>query len=199
MIERISLHQQRHPYLVSFYLAVIIFAGIMYFVLRVKVVEDLSSVQSIDLIDIDEIAAPQRKTTKDVDENATESDDTTTDRAKGKEGVKTYDLDAYPNVKPPRLISKPREELPKSARDLGVEAVVYVEARVSEQGRVLSVKVRRVILSKQLPANLVAKLKKDFVALTRRKWLREARYDSPIVSGAKARVNFSFPVEYKLR
>lgn len=195
--------QQRHPYLFSLLLALVITIYLLFFTLSIEMTEeDLLPVDNIEFIDIDKIRteAPRRITRREVSTNQGEVDPNSSpvDRAQGtSDDPNAVDLSFHPNIVPPKPIGRLKKLYPREAAEQGVEAQVVVELLIASNGRVKAARVLGIRLSKELPPDLHARLAKAFYQ-DAMKILKGVRYTPPVVQGKQVPVKFEQRLKFRL-
>ena len=145
------------------------------------------------------VSRKQLTTAKEVsvDPNAA-PDENNVQRATGVADWKSaVDTDYVSNAASPRPVGRLKNNYPKSARDDGVEAVVYLNLLIHSDGKVVNLIIHRIKLLKEMPAEKQKKLRKDF-AIYARKNLIGQQFTPYISNGVKTRAKVSFKYEFKL-
>ena len=186
------------PYLFSLITSTI-FTTIILFVSPYKGSQNAEDMIDVfQMINVDKLSLPKRKVKKDIDPDSdTENKDPDIERAEGQIDD-ALDLSFYPDIVPPRPIGALKKIYPESARQREVEAVTFVSIAISKSGKVLSVQVLGVKLSKSLPADLEKSLKDDFkrdaIAI-----LTQARFTPTLLNGKKVAVIRQLPLQFHLK
>ena len=102
-----------------------------------------------------------------------------------------------PNVIPPKPVGKLKILYPKSAKDVKVEATVATEITIDINGKVTSVRILGVKLSKTVSLEMQKLLKNDF-ASDAKKILLGAQFSPPIVNGKRSPIKMELPLKFKL-
>lgn len=108
------------------------------------------------------------------------------------------DLSFHPNATSPHMMGSMKQYYPELARQLNVEAAVYVSIVINRTGKVIRVKVSGVTLSQKLPADREADLKKQFAAAITRS-LKEVRFSPPFIDGKNIPIEMDQVVRYTLK
>jgi hypothetical protein len=107
------------------------------------------------------------------------------------------DLSFHPNATSPRMMGSMKQYYPELARQLNIEATVYVSIIINKTGKVIKVKVSGVVLSQKLPSDREADLKQKFAAAIARS-LKEVRFSPPFIDGKNIPIEMEQVVRYKL-
>ncbi len=203
LVHLVLAWQEKHPYLFANIIAVMITAYIMFSMLAVEVTEeDLTPSDNIEFIDIDQIRteAPRRVVRREYSTTTGAVDPThaDVDRAQGtSDDANAVDLTFHPNVVPPRPIGRLKKKYPKIARENGIEALLNVEMLIASNGRVKSVRILAIRLSKTLPAEMHTDVAKSF-ARDAVEILKDVRFSPPVVQGKQVPVKFEMPLRFRL-
>lgn len=127
----------------------------------------------------------------EADDSAAESSEDAADIANA------ADLSFYPNAATPQMMGSLKQYYPELARQLNIEAAVYVSVVINKSGKVIKVKVSNVTLSKKLPPDRESDLKQKFAAAISRS-LKEVRFSPPSVDGKNIPIEMEQVVRYKL-
>ncbi|MDH4200661.1 MAG: energy transducer TonB [Spirochaetia bacterium] len=130
-------------------------------------------------------------------EKSAETDDQSVSSEDAADIANASDLSFFPNASSPYMVGSLRQYYPQLARQMNVEAAVYVSIVINKNGKVIKVKVTRVVLSKQLPPRLDSDLKIKFGAAITRS-LKEVRFSSPMIDGKNVPIEMEQMVRYKL-
>ncbi|MDH5720040.1 MAG: energy transducer TonB [Spirochaetia bacterium] len=189
----------KHPYRVSLFISLIISIFTLTYSSTIKLVDTVEETYRFDIIDISEIKSAKRITKKEVSTEQGEiSDASPVERAQGvSEAESAVDLAYFPNVAPPRLVSKLKKIYPSEAKELNIEATVFVELTISSEGRVLNLEIIGIRLSKEMPAEIYSNLVKKF-SLAAVTMFKTARFTPPVVEGKKIPVKMEQPLKFKL-
>jgi len=196
----VMLWQDDHPYLFSMGIAIIFIMYILFYTPSFYFGEEnYSSTDSIQFINIDTIKSAPRKTRKEVtSENSTTDENAEVERAVGStDDSSAVDISFYPNIAPPRPISRLKKIYPADARDMNIESVVNVQILISSEGEVKDVRILGIRLSKALPADLRIKLGASF-SRDAKKILFGVRFTPPIVEGKRVPVKMEMPLRFRL-
>ena len=190
---------ERHPYRVSLVLSLIITVFTLTYSSTIKLVDTVEETYTFDIVDISEIKSAKRVTKKEVStEQGDISEASPVERAQGvSESDSAVDLAYFPNVAPPRLVSKLKKIYPPEAKELNIEATVFVELTISSEGRVLKVEIIGIRLSKEMPTEIYSNLVKKF-SLAAVSMFKTARFTPPVVEGKKIPVKMEQPLKFKL-
>ncbi|MCP4133919.1 MAG: hypothetical protein GY754_23315 [bacterium] len=190
----------KHPYTISFFVALAHMLFILFYASAVEIVTDPEVSETIQILSIDKIAAPRRVVKKQIStEEGDPVEDQTIDRSKGTSLEESaVDMDFYPSIAPPRPAEKLKELYPSIGREEEVEALLNVELVILPNGKVASVKVRGVRLSKSYPPEMRNRLWAAFSAEAV-KILLGAKFTPPVIQGKKIPVRMDFPLNFKLR
>jgi hypothetical protein len=197
-IDLLSDFDKRHPYIISFVLSLIITSVILFWnAPAITFVEDPRSSDSIEFINIQSLAEPEREVKKEVSSDTGEvASSKPVQRAKGTTS-NPVDLAFVNNVDPPRIIGRIPDFYPIEAEEAGVEADVFTEILMNEAGQVKRVDVIRVRLKKNVPPDVEQKLQTAFIRNTK-KMLFSVKFTPAIINGKKQAVIFEYPVRFKL-
>lgn len=187
----------RNPYLYSFLLSVFFISFFLFYSPSLDIEEDISPTEKLTIVDIDTIEAPKRIVKKTISTEEGEVSETeTTERAKGTSDLSNaVDLSFYPNIAPPKPIGRLKKIYPKSAREMSIEATLYVEIFIAPSGKVINVHIRGARLNKDLPPDVYGKIVADFTRAAR-KTLIGARFTPPVVQGKKVPVKMEMPLRF---
>lgn len=172
-------------------------AFMLFYTPSLDIEEEVSQTEKIAIVDIDTIEAPRRIVKKSIStEEGDVSETETTERARGTSDLSNaVDLSFYPNIAPPKPIGRLKKIYPKSARDMDIEATLYVEIFISPSGKVINVNIRGARLNKDLPPDIYSKIVADFTRAAR-KTLIGARFTPPVVQGKKVPVKMEMPLRF---
>ncbi len=193
------IKEEKYAYLVSLAISLLMVGFILFYTPSVELVENEESESQIHLINLDKISAPKRKVKRAI---STEKGDSTTeetvDRAMGTSlSDNAVDIAFYPNIVPPKPLGKLKRIYPKIAREKGVEAVLNTVLVISAEGKVMSVNVVAVRLSKSLPPDIYgiisAAFSRDAVKI-----LLGAQFSPPVVEGKRVPIKMEIPLRFKL-
>ncbi|MDH5717906.1 MAG: energy transducer TonB [Spirochaetia bacterium] len=189
----------RHPYRVSLFFSIILTLFTLTYSSTIKLVDTIEETYTFDIIDINEIQSPKRVTKKQVStEQGEVSDASPVERAQGvSETDSAVDLAYFPNVAPPKLVSKLKKIYPPEAKELNIEATVFVELTISSEGRVLNVEIIGIRLSKELPTEIYSGLAAKF-SRAAVQMFKTARFSPPVIDGKKIPVKMEQPLKFKL-
>jgi len=196
---KVITYEEKYNYIVSFLLSFVILAFVLFYTPSVEIADTQNLEQRLQIINIDQLASPKRVTKKEISHEKGESaSEATVERARGTSlDAKAVDIAFYPNIAPPRPLSKFKRLYPKIAREQNVEAVLNTVLLISDEGKVLSVNVVAVRLSKSLPPELYSMLSiafsKDAVKI-----LLGAQFTPPIVEGKRVPIKMELPLRFKL-
>jgi outer membrane biosynthesis protein TonB len=199
-LHALYLLNEKHPYLFSFILSCVISLFVLFWSPSLESARDqVMPFENIQFIDIETAESPKRIVKKELstsDSDPVEASDT--ERAMGtSDDPNAVDLSFYPNIAPPKVTGKLKKLYPRSAKDMNIEAIVNVEILISSNGRVLSVNILAIRLTKALPPELHTVITKDF-ARDARKILLEARFTPPVVEGKNVPVKMEMPIKFRL-
>ncbi|HOF34827.1 MAG TPA: energy transducer TonB [Spirochaetota bacterium] len=102
-----------------------------------------------------------------------------------------------PNVIPPKPVGKLKKTYPKSARDAKVEATVATEISIDINGKIISVRILGVKLSKTVSLEIQKLLKNDFGKETLN-ILMGAQFTPAIIDGKRSPIKMELPLKFKL-
>ncbi|MES0490153.1 MAG: energy transducer TonB [Leptospirales bacterium] len=198
IVSYLNERYNKRPYTFSFVASLLVITFTLFFSPYRGLHTPDDIIDIFELINVDKISLPKRKVKKDIDpDSQTENEDPDVERAEGQIDD-ALDLSFYPDIIPPRPIGALKKIYPESARQMDVEAVVFVSVAISQSGKVLAVKVLVVKLSKSLPPELEKSLKADFtrdaIAI-----LSQVRFTSTLYEGKKISVIKEFPFQFKLK
>jgi hypothetical protein len=191
-------YEKSHPYLIAFFLSVTFISVILFSTTSVDIMDNYSTPDKIEFINIDTLRVAKRVVRKSISAEKGEiNEKAQVDRASGASDVPSYDLAFYPNITPPKPIGRLKKIYPKSAREQGVEATLYLEIEIDTGGLVRRIHIIRISLSKDLPPKAGVKLMEDFKRDAYR-ILKSTRWTPSIVSGRKVHVKYLFPLKFRL-
>jgi hypothetical protein len=107
------------------------------------------------------------------------------------------DMAFMPGTPAPSMMGGLKQYYPELARELNVEATVYVSVIINRKGKVIKVKVSSVILSKKLPGSQESYLKERF-AESIRKSFSEVIFTKPVIDGKSIPIEMEQVVRYTL-
>ncbi|MDH4262949.1 MAG: energy transducer TonB [Spirochaetia bacterium] len=107
------------------------------------------------------------------------------------------DLSFHPNATSPKMMGSMKQYYPDLARQMNIEATVYVAVIINKSGKVIKVKVSGVVLSKKLPSDVESDLKQKFAAAITRS-LKEVRFSPPFIDGKNIPIELEQAVTYTL-
>lgn len=189
--------EERHPYETSFVLSLCLLASIFWMGNTNILVSDTPPPETITLLNIEEIQSAPRTVKKQITESEEKIETEQEDRAKGISDDQTVDLAFYPNVAPPRLISRLNKRYPTEAKLLEIEATVYAELEISKEGRVTGIRVINVQLTKDLPAEKKSEIIQEFAKEVKR-MLQAARFSPPVVNGQNVGIRLEQAIRFRL-
>lgn len=195
--------QNKHPYHFSALISIFIISLILFYTPSVQIKEEeISSVETIVFVDFDELKvnAIKRVAKKEILPVVGEPEKSISDveRAYGDlDDANAVDFAFYPNIVPPRPVSALKKFYPRIVCEKGIEATVYVEILIAANGKVKSVTVVAVRLSKNLPPDEYAFIEKEF-ARDAVKILQNARFTPPLIQGKNVPVKFEMPLYFRL-
>lgn len=201
-IKLIMYYDDKHPYVSSFILAIII---TLYFLFRIPFIETAEDTivltQEMIIVNIDKIQAPRRIVKKEISIEESEVATKNTniiERAVGiSEDASAVDIAFFPNIAPPRPVGRLKKRYPKIAREMNIEAVINIELLISKDGKVRNVKILGIRLSKALPAELHSEIaglfSKDAIKI-----LLGTQFTPPIISGKRVPIKMEMPLRFRL-
>ena len=197
--KEIALNDERNTYIISFSFSLIMMILILFYSPSVEVVDNPEFDQNIQIINIDKIAAPKRLVKREIStEEGTPTDEKIVERAKGTSLEESaVDIAFFPSIAPPRPVGKLKRYYPKSAREKNIEAVVNVSLLINVDGKIISVKIIRVRLSKNLPPEISSNLIKAF-SRDAKKILLGEQFTPAIVQGKRVPIKMILPLNFKL-
>ncbi len=192
----VSIYDQK-PYTFSFTFSVLITFIFLFYSPSLEIQEEANISENLQIVNIDTMEAPKRIVKKSIStEEGETSDEATTERARGTSDLaNAVDLSFYPNIAPPKPIGKLKKIYPKSARDMGIEATLFVEIFISPSGKVLEVTIKGTRLNKDLPPEIYGQIVADF-SRAARNTLMNARFTPPVIQGKKVPVKMEMPLRY---
>ena len=193
-IERLAVYQERHPYRFAFIISFLILLIILFYQSPEWEEGDFGIVEPMEMI---EVMLPKASSPKKMDISTEAGETDPMDEVIGAIESDAVDLAFNPDVAPPRLIGRLKKDYPTIARELDVEATVYVEILIDAEGKVVKVGIIGVKLHKELPPEDSAKIKKAFVQSTL-KTLANARYTPTIINGEQVPIKQETPVFFSL-
>lgn len=191
--------EEKYAYLVSLGFSLLMAGFILFYTPSVELVENTQTESQIHIINLDKISAPRRKVKKAIStENGDPTTEETVDRAQGTSlSENAVDLAFYPNIVPPKPLGKLKRIYPKIAKEKSVEAVLNTVLLISAEGKVTSVNVVAVRLSKSLPPDVYgiisAAFSRDAVKI-----LLGAQFSPPVVEGKRVPIKMEIPLRFKL-
>ncbi len=190
-------YYDQNPYLFSFVFSILITLVFLFYSPPLEIEEDTNMSENLQIVNIDTMEAPRRIVKKSIStEEGETSDEATTERARGTSDLSdAVDLSFYPNIAPPKPIGKLKKIYPKSARDMGIEATLYVEIFISPSGKVLDVTIKGTRLNKDVPPEIYGQIIADF-SRAARNTLMSARFTPPVIQGKKVPVKMEMPLRY---
>lgn len=201
IICRIQNWESKHPYVFSCIVSSII---VMYALFRSPSLEisdeDAIPTDNIQFVNIDTIQAPKRVVKKEIstEESDVSEDTTNVERAVGtSDDENAVDIAFFPNIAPPKPVSRLKKLYPKTAKEMDIEATVNVELLISANGKVKNVKILGIRLSKALPTEMSTKLTKAF-SRDAFKILYGAQFSPPIVNGKQVPIKMEMPLKFRL-
>ncbi len=102
-----------------------------------------------------------------------------------------------PNIIPPKPVGKLKILYPNSARDSNVEATVTTEITIDINGKVTSVRILRVKLSKKVSLEIEKLLANDF-GKDALNILMGAQFTPAIIDGKRCPIKMQLPLKFKL-
>lgn len=151
-------------------------------------------------VNISRVVMPKKPTPKTLSENGqpvAPQDQENTDNQDAQDIADAEDMSFHPGATAPHMAGFLRPDYPKSAKQLNVNAKVYVSIVINRDGKVIKVKVTRVVLSKQLPPGTETALKKSFGrSITRA--LSKVRFSRPYIQGKNIPIEMEQVVDYTL-
>lgn len=195
-MKALSIFYDKHPYWLSFTIACIFVTITCILIVTGKVVERLSPINTIDLITVQEVIAKKKQSS--FSENSIDQKIESENRSVSGSDNNPIDLALNDKIKIPRLLTRLRQEHPKSGKNLNISALVIAEFTVLRSGKVRNVKIIRVKLSKKFPPRLEKELKRDYGA-TAKKRLQRARFSPPNVQGRPVAIRMTLPLRFQLK
>ncbi len=197
--KNIAFDDEKNLYIISFILSLIIVSAALFYSPPLEIVDSAVVKEEINIINIDKIPSPRRIVKKDIStEKGDLSDEKVVERARGTAlDESAVDISFYPNVVPPKLISRIKRIYPKIARENNIEALVNCQLIISPEGKVVKVKVLGVKLLKDLPLDLYSKYSEAFYYSTV-KMLLGTQFTPPVVEGKKVTIIMDKQVKFKL-
>jgi outer membrane biosynthesis protein TonB len=199
-LDNLKRFDREHPYIFSFVLSCFITAFIIFYSPQFDdTSENIVPYDNIQFIDIDTSEAQKRVVRKELSADTTDtSEPSDVERAVGvSDDPNAVDLSFYPNIAAPKPIGRFKKLYPKSAKDMNLEAQINVELLISPSGKVLSVNILGIRLSKALPPELHSVIAKDF-ARDARAILMAARFTPPVVDGKNVPIRMPLPLKFRL-
>ncbi|PKL37535.1 MAG: hypothetical protein CVV44_14395 [Spirochaetae bacterium HGW-Spirochaetae-1] len=194
--------ERRHPYAFSFLLSLVFVSYALFYTPSLDFREnDMSPVDTLTFVDLDMAYAPVRKVSREITtENDASADDTSNvDRAVGVADEETaVDIAFYPSIAPPRPVGRLKDYFPSSARELNIEAVANLQILISTGGKVMSVNILGIKLTKELPPEQYARIVKDFAAAARRNLVGQ-QFTPAVYQGKQIPVKADFTYKFVLR
>jgi len=198
--QQVLAWQKEHPYGSSFIIAFLI---TLYMLFSSPAVESVLNTENefdpLSFVDIEMQAQKELSASKEisVDPNAA-PDANNVERATGIVDWKSaVDPDLVSNAAPPRPVGRLKNAYPKSGRDAGIEAIVYVELLIHTDGKVVSMIIHRIKLLKEVPAERQRILRKDF-AIYAKKNLMGQQFTPFILNGVKTKARVTYPLRFTL-
>ncbi len=191
--------EEKYAYLISLSLSLLIIGFILFYTPSVELVENMEVETQMQIINLDKISAPRRKVKRAIStEKGEPALEETVERAQGTSlSENAVDLAFYPNIVPPRPLGKLKELYPKIAKEKNVEAILNAVLLISAEGKVLSVNVVAVRLSKSLPPDIYGAISAAF-SRDAVKILMGARFSPPVVEGKRIPIKMEIPLKFKL-
>jgi len=199
LLQHISQFQQQHPYIVSFIISSWIAAFTLFFTAPIYVADMPEVADSLEFINIETVTAQSKRiATKEISTTTGEATPSSTDRAVGLSNEsEVFDISFYPNIVPPRPIGALKKIYPQSAREKNVEANVNVEIVIAPDGKVSTVQILSIRLSKDLPPEQYTVLSKEF-SKAAYSILTQARFTPPVINGQRVAIKMELPMQFKL-
>lgn len=199
LLQHVSQFQQQHPYIFSFIISSWIAAFTLFFTAPIYVADMSEVADSLEFINIETVTAQSKRiATKEISTTTGEATPSSTDRAVGLSNEsEVFDISFYPNIVPPRPIGALKKIYPQSAREKNVEANVNVEIVIAPDGKVSTVQILSIRLSKDLPPEQYTVLSKEF-SKAAYSILTQARFTPPIINGQRVAIKMELPMQFKL-
>ncbi len=191
--------EEKYAYLFSLSLSLLIIGFILFYTPSVELVENTEVETQMQIINLDKISAPRRKVKRAIStEKGDPALEETVERAQGTSlSENAVDLAFFPNIVPPRPLGKLKKLYPKIAKEKNVEAVLNTVLLISAEGKVLSVNVVAVRLSKSLPPDIYGAISAAF-SRDAVKILMGAQFSPPVVEGKRIPIKMEIPLKFKL-
>lgn len=199
-ITKLNSFYDSHPYMISFIISVLITVYAFFYTDSPVHESTTDSVDQLQFVNIEEMQAPKRVVKKEVttDETA-EPTEEQVERAEGSSEVDdTVDLAFYPNVAPPRLISRLKKIYPQEAKSREIEARTLVQLTIAPDGKVIRARMLRARLSKEVPADQKQQLLAAFRKAVK-KTFTGAKYSPPVIDGRRVPVNMEIEYNFTLQ
>ncbi len=193
------IKEEKYAYLISLALSLLVIGFILFYTPSVELVENTEAETQMQIINLDKVSAPRRKVKRALStEKGDPALEETVERAQGTSLSDTaVDLAFYPNIVPPRPLGKLKKIYPKIAKEKSVEAVLNTVLLISAEGKVLSVNVVAVRLSKSLPPDIYGAISAAF-SRDAVKILMGAQFSPPVVEGKRIPIKMEIPLKFKL-
>ncbi|RME93269.1 MAG: energy transducer TonB [Candidatus Hydrogenedentota bacterium] len=189
----------RHPYEFSFFLSVLILLLILCVASQGPIKTTTTEIEKLTFLDLKDVQLEKRVTRKEIQESEDQNAEVQeVEKAKGSSDSQTVDLAFYPDVAPPRLVTRLEKIYPKSAKLLEVEATVYLQLDIDKDGNIIRMQVLNVVLDKELPPAQKQQVINDFIQDTK-KMLQGARFTPPMVNGQNVPVTMEQMIRFELR
>jgi len=189
-----------YPYRFAFTISSVLLITVLFTppFLRNKDNEDFF--EPFEMIDADKLILPKRATSKSIDPLSDKIDDQpVVDKSTGEsDNEDAVDLAFYPDVIPPRPIGSLKKIYPELARQMEMEAVVYLRLSIGINGNVTNIAFFGVKLSKPVPDENSERLKLLFMEAAK-EILIEARFTPSVIEGEKRAVTIDMPLRFTLR
>jgi len=195
--------QEDYPYSFSFILSIIFVSYLLFYTPSLQLSdEDLTPNEQLQFIDISQIkaVAPKRRVKKQISAHEGDVSDTLSnvERSVGtSDDTNAVDISFYPNIAAPKPISKLKKRYPRLAKEMNIEALINVELLIAANGKIRSVDILGIRLSKDLPSDMHAKISALF-ARDSIKILLGAQFTPPIVNGKKVPIKMEMPLKFRL-
>jgi len=137
------------------------------------------------------LADGEKSPYSDAEDSIQESQEDTVDIANAS------DLSFYPNATAPHMMGTLKQDYPELARQMNIEAKIFVSIVINKAGKVIKVKVGGVILSQKLPADREMELKKKFAGSVVRSF-KEVYFSPPSIDGKNIPIEMEQVIWYKL-
>jgi outer membrane biosynthesis protein TonB len=199
ILKWLSQFQQNHPYIFSFIISTFIAAFTLFFTAPIYVADMPEVSDTLEFINIETYTAQAKRiSSKEISTTTGQSIPQATDRATGlSEDSEVFDISFYPNIVPPRPVGGLKKIYPQSAREKNVEANVNVEIVIAPDGKVTTVQILSIRLSKDFPPEQYSTLSKEF-SKAAYSILTQARFTPPIINGQRVAIKMELPLQFKL-